>query len=53
MDYSKLTASALSELINWFDLPNKVKEIFSRSIPEAPKDGNMYARKDGEWVQIP
>lgn len=23
------------------------------TVPEAPQDGNLYARKDGAWVKIP
>jgi hypothetical protein len=30
----------------------QLQRILTLLIPEAPKDGKIYGRKDGEWVEI-
>jgi len=30
----------------------QLQRILVLLIPEAPKDGKVYGRKDGEWVEI-
>lgn len=29
-----------------------IDKLSKLAVEEAPKDGKMYARKDGQWVQI-
>lgn len=44
--------------LTWFDLINKLKKILlkivasSGGIPDAPIDGNQYARQDGAWSEV-
>jgi hypothetical protein len=30
----------------------QLQRILNMLIPEAPRDGKTYGRKDGEWVEI-
>lgn len=45
--YSQENSNTYTDI---FNVQNTLRMVLVHFVEEAPKDGNKYVRKDGEWV---